>query len=1398
MKSLIIMLLVSIFSTSTFANDRTLETMSSVRSKILDQACNLAQAYRADQCNGKCSLKMGGLKEDFSGLIENLYLGGIISLDGYNTAMARIPSLDGRSFWSDSTRGRKKHIKEACGDGKDAMAAIISGLSTPACKNTGDMATAGQCCLDTSTIYDNYKLNFAQYEPENNCKLSGNTCSKHEDCCSQVCTKRNGASEGRCEIEKSCYVPRLDGEECPRNHPYCEACGEGDQKIDGCKNTQCLEIDHNSNGMGDFANVGMPCSKDKECASDSCIAGKCAYKAVCTVCIPRGEILESSDSTCCSGLIPLPDSKGKTRCITTLPPFILPSNVKAEPTKEEKQKNAIQTVLDLISYLNPFPSAHARQDVLGLEETMDRFSNGGGGTSGGGGGTSGNGGGGECLGYGSDGLTVEQRTDWEKCMTDANKVSGEGRLAMFENCDMKKRRWLEENRQAKAGNDKIGNGQDCDGGGQLTRQDYANLYDVPAITTKTFSDVKECEFNSFNDSWRSASNMERNAEITLRAFEAVYSGKGTVDYIIDNEGKSIYEKAQRVALKLRENRYDLIKSFQELDQKMSCKCLAVFGPNNNWEFKNNTIAVNEIGGTKLITKREYFGQYCDGEQDYVQEDQDREVESGTGGDKLAKEKKNEKNDENFSGSAENDTEKKLMEADKGSVGLTHEKLIVEWLGLKRDIQMERFKDNSELEEILENLVTFIQEYNWIENEGYYYNRSVKDPPLHSSISSQGIQAWHEPIYSYGVRRLAGWIKFLIAVLIIVAISFIPGMPVLFAWGWALLGYGIGAAVLGGVIGALFIKKESGPKIYDYQFSEKKGTLKVLGIPIFHAKYYHRFYRSPFYDNQYWSRNVLNTDQHCVVHSTNGSCVKSIYLVDHKFSDDMNFEKYPLLDPVMPVTAKSGDFRIEDTFEGKTYAELMEEAYQNGIQAIKDTKPGTKKHCSNEGRTPLDGGTMPCVKAGSSFQNYDPIADKEVMKHFGIKSGNWTPDEFVEDLQARFKKSIVRYAMCRKLAGDYKGAPCVTMQDMSEDIKAVGFGYLFEQEKDAKDFAEYAYAVHFVWPHLSADKHIGYPLLGQEAYFANILYNLKLVGSIAMKRSMEAYGAYSLYKSSYDKRRGDYGALRGATEGKGSRNAGIPDEVYAQFKGLNFNNDVNMEKFAAKMDELSKSDQFDESSRGLFASASKAFIRRANDIKKRKAYDEVFGNTERGKIKKKNISKFSNLVNSPLQNMALNVGRQNLGNVPGAIFGPDMQSKDVQNEDAGKKNEVASFQPPKFEYDSSSFDAGYGASYGASSSSSRDYGATTVDPNAGKNAYGMSNTDLEYMLRSAKKDESLYEADPNDSIFRVVSKAYKRNLSRILVLKSNVATKDTGGGEVDEEKDKLSDKKKESLKNLLEQ
>ena len=289
--------------------------------------------------------------------------------------------------------------------------------------------------------------------------------------------------------------------------------------------------------------------------------------------------------------------------------------------------------------------------------------------------------------------------------------------------------------------------------------------------------------------------------------------------------------------------------------------------------------------------------------------------------------------------------------------------------------------------------------------------------------------------------------------------------------------------------------------------------------------------------------------------------------------------------------------------------------------------------------------------------------------------------------------------------------------------------------------------------------------------------------------MENYGAYSLYKASYEKRKGDYAGLDGAEVGSGSRNVGIEDRVFEQFKGLDFNSKVNMDKFAAKMEGLSKDDNYSESDRGLFKAAQGAFKRRANDLKKREHFDKTFGSTERGKVKTERSAKFLNNFNSPLSNMNLNVGGKNLGNVSAPINGTTANPSSASNNKDKPAPKFAAYKAPKYDYGSSN---SYRRSTSYGSSSTKDYSSEN------ESGYGdMSKSDLEHMLKSAEKDKSLTEVDPNDSLFNVVSKAYKRNLSRILVLKSSAIS--DSAPVVDISKDKeidISDNQKESLKNLL--
>ena len=122
---------------------------------------------------------------------------------------------------------------------------------------------------------------------------------------------------------------------------------------------------------------------------------------------------------------------------------------------------------------------------------------------------------------------------------------------------------------------------------RVNKGNFLDQYEIPGVTAKTYSDIKSCEFNSMNDSWRDASNKERNAEVFLRAFEYVFSFQGTQDYWQDPQDGNIFTRANDVAQKFRENRSKLVQEMKEIDRKIACKCIAIFGPQKFSAVKQN-------------------------------------------------------------------------------------------------------------------------------------------------------------------------------------------------------------------------------------------------------------------------------------------------------------------------------------------------------------------------------------------------------------------------------------------------------------------------------------------------------------------------------------------------------------------------------------------------------------------------------------------------------------------------------------------------------------------------------------------------------------------------------------------------------------------------------------------
>ena len=1250
------------FSPAIAQQKKKVELSSQQRSDIEGSLKSIGQAYASEEGPEK-RLKLGQHRPELMELAQDLYYAGFLSADHYKKFEKAIESqkelvLCESDKPSDCGPALAKFFR-------DFYEASIKGTE-PYCKGIGEVASAGACCGELA------KLPFLTFEASNSCKQESKQCSNHGECCSNFCEMEEGASAGTCAPVYSCYQLKQKGEECPPTSPYCaQPCDPSDPSCS--ERISCMDINYNSSGVGECKAQGATCSANTDCCSDKCSQGKCVPKSVCSDCAKMGETPRSGQA-CCPG-----SYKGLNgKCIQDFPPFTIPT-VRHEPSAPGILKKLIGLIL---------PSAHASEP--------------------------------QCV-VGNDGLDNEQRAEYEKCLHEkTNKSEGEWSedkmLAAVGQCDDIKKKYLAENKEKGCWER------------ELSRNEYRDIYNMPAILSKTYSDVEKCEFNTHNDAWRSKSNLSRNAELALRAFEFTYSGKGHDMVVSGNPvepgkkeyyGQSIFGRAQKVATELRKNRYDLVKSFLDIDIEMTCKCLAVFGPS---KFS--------------AEKQEFFKESCQAEQGYVTEEEIKDDR----GDNVAK-----------AGEVDATTE-----TDKGAVGITHEKLLIEWLGLRRDVQFANFQNNEKLEQQLNDLSSFITNYNWM------------DTPTTTQKSHY--------LYTFHVIYLAGWIAIVLAIIAIVASFFIPGI--------GLLLQSLAGLVLAAGIFSLFNSSSHDPSIFDKKVG--KGCWKKIG-PLCIYKYdkYDRFLRWPFFDNHNIHSQLKKPDNHCKLNGHASQCIKSVFLVSHEYKSatvDIPIENHPMLDAALPLTVKSSSYKAEVTKDNKTYAKLLDESFWNsGLPGLKATaskyfkKKGDRwyikqKHYTNEFKNKL-------------------LTEQEHLEKFLLGNGKWKPNDFVAHKKA-YIDGAVKYALCKKLVDCAEHSKELLGSSEEERIKHIGFGYLFEEEEDARQFGEYAYQMHLLWPRLAAEKRIAYPTLGMDAYFQAMAYNLRLVGSLALKQSMDTTQLYDLYVADWEKRKGDYQGLGGADRGSGSKNAKLPEQFWADLKTLDFQSVASVEAFSAKVDGYKKTGQFDSVTIGAYDSVGNHAIRRSEARAKEEHYRKTYGSTARGKIKSSAASKFSKAFNSPLDKMKLSVGGQNLG--AGSSSGSDTNTSEKA---LAKKNDANSFGIPSSAYGKGQggLNPGVytGAGFGTTGFDKGAYGEDEVSGTGGKRV--LSESDTRMILDAAAKDESLEEILPGDSLWTVVSKAYKRNLSRVLVLKSDSVKEK----EPEPAKEKITDGDKERLKDLLE-
>lgn len=1186
--------------------------------------------------------------------------------------------------------------------------------------NEWDMATVKQCKAPF------VKLPWVDFKAPSNCvgsKSESNSCANHSECCSGYCIKEIGASAGTCKMETSCYRLLQQNEECGqmpngRLNAYCDNAliryhldprPEEDKRSSkpapNALLVKCIETNFNTSEIGECTLAGKEPKPGKPCCSDKVQGGKCVAKLTCDKCL-RGGARPTSDQKCCPGFY----KSLSGVCIQDFPPLELPIDSGVNH-KKIKKKSILKKVLDLL-----IPSAHAQQPDGIVEQ-----------------------GSGSCVAgvTCSNNLSAEQEeavnTLRRSCIAEdpnSGKDPSEQEIAAcLKQADELRNQFINENLKDGTNND-----------GQWTRQNYLDRFNMTAITSKTASDFKKCEFNSFNDSWRSASNIERNAEIVIRGFEYTFSGMGTQDYWIDKRGLSIYERAKEVATKVRRYRTELIKQFQEIDRAMACKCIAITGP------------------SKFPDKMNFFNSSCEAEKAELAQT----LGSADGTSANANLSKVQKD------------QAETGETDIGASGISHEKLLMDYIQLRQTAQLKRFNDNADLEKQLTELSEFIINQNW--------ELSWEKPQL---------------LYPFVIKRMAKWLKVvIIVVLVVVAVALTVitlgaagvafgaiggvvasaaavGAAAASAIG-AVAAVAIGAVAVGAAVAGAVMTNNSwnknDEKVKEFVQNAASRSINASGIErrihdevtkdwynkwFKDYKHFRRFYMYPYFKsgapedarhNTTGLPSTIPADKVCEAFGSSRVCFKNAHAT--MFEGEPRF----LLDVKFPEFVDENAFVSDSKFLQK-----LKTSWANGVQALKN-------ECTS------------CSDNRSSAKKTDWL-DKstDVSKHektFLPDNGNWVPEPMNIDRYFKFHAGVRKYAECielKKCGAKYLG----------EDEDAFGFGFLFEEPKDIDNFAVYVYQHHFHWPSLSTSGMVAYPTMAMASYFEAMVYNLRLVGSLAGNRWNQLGELYDKYESDWEKRKKDYALGAAATMGGDSNNAKYSKKFKRIFKRLNFKTGVGVEEFAGTDGKLKDVSGLSEGEITALQNGVNKALAAKLQTEKAKHYNTTIGQTPRGKIKKKAQKKWMEKFSSPLNSMPLSVGGRQLG----------MLKKTTNNvvnnysEKDPEKGAVASYTAPKYDFG--------GASYTPPTSQfkSGDSGVPTTTSKAPL-------TDNTYLLDSAKKNLSAFQRDDSDSLFKIVSKAYFRNLSRVLHRNIKTSKEIETDFEIMNKK-KIDSSKKDELKNLLE-
>ncbi len=1164
--------------------------------------------------------------------------------------------------------------------------------------NEYELATVKQC--PTSLL----KLPFANYEATNSCTMSGQACTKHEDCCSQQCMLGRDQTSGICQQEMSCYRLIEKGNDCKqlnngKFNPYCKNKEmlyaldpvNNPAPLPGEKTVSCIEINGNTSGIGECTVNGesptdaLPCCSDKVGSN-----GKCIESNKCEFCYEGGKVVPDSEKCCPGYYKSQKNDAGKQRCIQDFPPL---------QTSVDKAKN--KSILSLIL-------ANLSYSTFANEQELTQGGDGGGGgggstgsgsNSGGGTNQSGSGQGGTNTGSGAtqgDGdsmqssLSEEDRKKFADARAACFKINNDQEAldACLSQVSKDEAKAISDNLNDPSKNSEM-----------ISRKDYIKRFNRAVIIEKKGSDFKNCEFHSYNDNWNSGSDTFRNAELVLRGFEYIYSGKGTRDFWINKNGRSMFERAQSVAKELRKNRKALINAYKEADEEMTKRCKELFS-GQKW---GNVDGQNPETGASLTVEEKM---------------------------------------------------EQMSDVDAGASGQKYTQLMVDFLNLRRDALMEYFAANAKAEEgseaLMEQLSEEVNETEWEQSWSHRPHQSRKGVFL----------------YKFTTKTPTWFLSFL-TFLVSAAFMIAGALLAPFTGGASMMMAFIIVVAINSGGGNNF----SGPKAQEYIAKVVNDSMyedrerKIVDDKYHHRtpfpwfykyRYYNRYYLGPVFDatkpGSKMNEGIANAqpDEKCYVHASSRMCLRNVHILKHKYPNEAVDKIRFLVDMKFPEFLRANLYEEDSKLQ-----QMINQSYAQGISLLKTTRPGGKKT--------------------EQWKNIKFLMQKKYTDRFTPKDGKWSPKEFDATLQKEFKRAVKEYAMCTDLVAC--GAKYAEVGDY-------GFGYLISTEEDATAFANYVYEHHFLWPSFSRVNKMSYPTVAQSSYFQSIAYYIRVVGSLASTKAGDFGTLSSKYQEHLENLDGEYDKGAGASQGR-SKNAKYSKEFNNKFALLDFKTGQGVDAFVGKGGKPIIPKGFNAAEKTAFSAGVSKAIRAKKLNAKAEHYKKTVGNTARAKIKQKAQGSFLQKFGRPIDNMSESL-KQGLDSKP-------IVAKSVEKKESEKRNiKAAVYTPPKLP----SYGAqGYGGGYnGGVSDSSSDSSSTSMKASSDELAKNRM------LLDNAKKMQRDLKRDDSDSLFKIVTKAYFRNLDLILekINPSKVDAKKTKSLEYQRKKDTISNDKKSELKKLLSQ